>query len=112
MILRISKNSQEYPMISQELQVTLKFQPQNLGIMKVVDIYKHQIGSLMWGIVSASSNKLCTDFKENISHGPKTFRNYGSKLWNWIWDQNFYEPNLSKGLFRKRFKQFLMLDYS
>ena len=61
---------------------------------------------------SASSNKLCTDFKENTSHGPKTFRNYGSKLWNWICDQNFYEPNLSKGLFRKRFKHFLISDYS
>ena len=108
----------------------------NLGILKVEDIFKHQIGSLMWDIEnkklndrfsclfekvsarhryntrSASSNKLCTDFKENTSHGPKTFRNYGSKLWNWICDQNFYEPNLSKGLFRKRFKQFLMLDYS
>ena len=76
----------------------------NLGIMKVEDIFKHQIGSLMWDIEnrklndrfsclfekvstrhryntrSASNNKLCTDFKENTSHGTKTFRNYGSKL--------------------------------
>ena len=104
-----------------------------LDILKVDDIFKHQIGSLMWDLENkkltnrfsdlflkvnkrheygtrlATSNKFCTDFRQNTNtHGDKLFRNYGSKLWNCICDQSFYKTNHSKVIFRKKFKEFLI----
>ena len=107
-----------------------------LGILKVEDIFKHQIASLMWDYTNnklpecfqnyftrpeqrhghatrfAKSNKLCTDNKYTNNHGLSMFRCHAPKLWNTICDMDFYNSTLSKGLFRKKYKVFLLGTYS
>ena len=107
-----------------------------LSILKLEDIFKQQVGSLMWDCENnklpsclsfffkkvkgvhnystrcATSNKLCTDNRYNTTtHGSTMFKNYGSKLWNSICDLKFYEANISKSTFRKKYKNYLIDFY-
>ena len=106
------------------------------GILKLEDIFKLQMASLMWDFENgalpqcfsryftkvnqrhshstrfASSNKFSTTqgFNTNV-HGKTMFKYQGSRLWNSILDLPFYHSNIKKATFRKKYKSHLSSFY-
>lgn len=108
----------------------------NLGLLKIEDIFKNQIASLMWDhdkgnlpncfesyftkvrkihkyeTRMACSNKLSVDMAINTStHGQTMFKYYGPRIFNEMADLTFYENSRTKNTFRKKYKTHLLGKY-
>ena len=106
------------------------------GILKLVDIFKLQMASLMWDFENgslpqcfssyftkvshrhnhstrlANSNKYSTSQRFNTdTHGKTMFKFQGSRLWNSILELPFYHSNIKKPTFRKKYKLHLSSFY-
>ena len=106
------------------------------GILKLDDIFKLQMSSLMWDFENGTlpqcfsnyftkvnqshnhSTRLANSGKYSISerfntdtHGKTMFKFQGSRLWNSILDLPLYHSNIKKPTFRKKYKIHLISLY-
>ena len=108
----------------------------NLGILKVEDIFKSQLASLMWdqdkgdlpkcfdtyfirvnklhshGTRLAIANKLSVNIAVNTStHGQTMFKYLGPRIFNELKELHFYDITKTKKRFRRKYKTYLISSY-